>query len=249
MLKAPSPFCCSGNRLINGLINNVQPGCYPEGSVGSELTCLWQPLPSGHLLFSHLSHRNGSPGRGTLLYHNSQRLLNIHYIWLPKVLRQHTALEPRCFITSLPFAFLGERGVASMGSSVNFPIWAPSFVLCFEKGEQRGKTDSARVLQFRESGICGPIILLEDWLKKTSLWTLFQTRGGCNNCNLLLYISPCEEGRNSIYLSVMVKMRDVGGLHSNSSRHGSSLYLSKSHMAILCRFLRLKAGSDSFVGF
>lgn len=144
LLKAPSPFCSSGNRLINGLIHNLQLDL-PREILGSELRCLWLPLPSGHLLFSHLSHRNDSPDRGTLQYHNSQRLLNIHCIWLPKVLCQHMVLEPRRFISFLLFASLGEGGVASVGSSVNL-IWAPSLLLCFGKGEQRGKTDSAWVL-------------------------------------------------------------------------------------------------------
>lgn len=216
---------------------------YPGRSVGSELPCLWLPLPSGHLLFPHLGPRNDSPDRGTLLYHNSQRLLNIHYIWLPKVLRQHTVLEPRCFISFLPFAFLGERGVVAVGSSATFLIWAPSFLLCFEKGNRGEKMIHPECFSSMKVKFAAPIILLEDWLKKTSLWTLFQTRGSCNNCNLLLYISPCEGGRNSIYLCVTVKMRDGGGLHSNRS----SLYLSKQH--ILCCLLRLKTGSGSFVGF
>lgn len=131
----------------------------------------------------------------------------------------------KMFYYLLPFAFLRETGAAYIVSSVNFLIRAPSLVLCFEKGNRGKNSDLVLVLWFHESEIYSPVSLLEDWLKKGSLWTLFQTRGGCNNCNLLLCISPCEGGRNFIYLSVTVKMRDVGGLHSNSSSHKSPLYL------------------------
>lgn len=110
----PHPVAVGTGSLMDWFIISSQ--TYPGRSVGSELTCLWLPLPSGHLLFSHLSPRNGSPDRGTLLYHNSQRLLNIHYLWLPKVLCQHMVLEPGCFIAFLPFAFLRERGVAAVAA-------------------------------------------------------------------------------------------------------------------------------------
>lgn len=151
------------------------------------------------------------------------------------------------FYYLLSFALLRESGVAYIVCSVNFLIWAPSLVLCFEKWNTEKNSDVALVLWFHESEICSPVSLLEDWLKKTSLWTLFQTRGGCNNSNLLLCISPCEGGRNSIYLSVTGKMRDVGGLHSNSSSHRSSLYRWKSRIPILCCLLKLKMSPHFFV--
>lgn len=151
------------------------------------------------------------------------------------------------FYYLLSFALLRESGVAYIIYSVSFLIWAPSLVLCFEKGNTEKNSDLALVPWLHESEIYSPVSLLEDWLKKTGLWTLFQTRGGCNNSNILLYISPCEGRRNSIYLSVTGKMRDVGGLHSNSSSHRASLYHWKSHMAILCCLIKLITSSRFFM--
>lgn len=118
---------------------------------------------------------------------------------------QHMVLEPRCFITSC--LLLSLEKVLWLVSSVQLTFSSEllCIVLSFEKGNRRKNSDLALVLWFYESEIYSPASLLEDWLKKTSLWTLFQTRGGCNNCNLLLYISWCEGGRISIYLSVTGK--------------------------------------------
>lgn len=114
---------------------------------------------------------------------------------LLKVPCQHMVLEPRCFITSRLLLSLEKVLWLISPARLTFSSELLCIVLCFEK-TNRGKNSAlALVLWFHESEIYSPVSLLEDWLKKTSLWTLFQTRGGCNNCNLLLYVSWCEGGR------------------------------------------------------
>lgn len=151
----------------------------------------------------------------------------------------YTVSEPRCFITSC-LLLSSEKMVWLTSSAL---IWAPSLVLWFEKRDRRKNSDWALVLWFYESEIYSPDDLLEDWLKMTSLWTLFQTRG-VGITIILLHISQCERG-NSIYLSATEKMRDVGGLHLRSSSHRFSLYISTQHMTILCCLRRLKTGPTS----
>lgn len=88
---------------------------------------------------------------------------------------QHMVLEPRCFITSC--LLLSLEKVLWLVSSVQLTFSSEllCIVLCFEKGNRGKNSDLALVLWFYESEIYSPASLLEDWLKTTSLWTLFQT--------------------------------------------------------------------------
>lgn len=125
----------------------------------------------------------------------------------------------------LPFAFLGESVVACIISSVNFFIWAPLHCALLWKGKQREKlwfSPGALVLwkwDLQPHKSAGRLIKDDKPLNFVSNELVVITVISC-------FIFPgVREGGSPFTFLSQEKMRDVGGLHSNSCSHRSSLYL------------------------
>lgn len=131
VLKAPSLLCCSGNRLINALVNNLQ---QTSGEIREEIFVLWVNMSVAtsakwtSIIFSPHPQK-WLPWQRHFAIPQCPKTAEYHYIWLPEVLCQHMVLEPRCFITSC--FLLSSEKVAWLILSVQLTFSSELFRLCF----------------------------------------------------------------------------------------------------------------------